>query len=168
MTDCRNNTIFNNAFSTCGLFIADGTVGNNAVTNNTVNGKPLVFLDGASDLVLDSLTGQIILVNCTNITVKDQFIFRTTVGIQLCGSTACVLSGNNLAENHFGVYIDGRNNSIDDNDINHNAYGMILTNDGNTISWNTIGYNDMGMCLCTAATTPFPATPSHTTMPASS
>ena len=137
-----DNIIADNSFFNSGVFISEDTVGNNTVTNNTVNGKPLVFVDDASDLVLDGGAGQIILVNCINITVKHQELCNTTVGIQLCQSKGCVISWNTLTGNHYGMFIDSWNNTIYDNIITRNYYGMFLLGDNNTISGNTFTGNE--------------------------
>ncbi len=148
LTDSCDNIISNNSFFNSGLFISEYTVCNNIVTNNTMNGKPLVYVYDESDLVLDVDAGQIILVNCTNITVQNQEIFNTTVGIQIWGSNTCFISGNTIAGNHYGICINGWNNTINDNTITNNNYdGMRLSGDSNTISGNTISNNDDGIYL---------------------
>jgi parallel beta-helix repeat protein len=147
LIDSRDNIISNNSFFNSGLFISDDTVWNNIVTNNTVNGKPLVYADDESDLVLDIDAGQIILVNCTNITVQNQEIINTTVGIQIWGSTSCIISGNTIAGNHYGLYLYGLNNTINDNTITNNYYGIGLFGNSNTISGNTITNNNDGIYL---------------------
>ncbi|MCK5112769.1 MAG: right-handed parallel beta-helix repeat-containing protein, partial [Thermoplasmatales archaeon] len=122
LTDSCDNIISSNSFFNSGLFISEYTVCNNIVTNNTMNGKPLVYVYDESDLVLDVDAGQIILVNCTNITVQNQEIFNTTVGIQIWGSNTCFISGNTIAGNHYGICINGWNNTINDNTITNNNY----------------------------------------------
>ncbi|MDW7989443.1 MAG: NosD domain-containing protein, partial [Archaeoglobaceae archaeon] len=53
------NTISNNNFKNCGLFVHGSY--QNTVLNNTVNGKPLVYLENASNLTITH-AGQVILV----------------------------------------------------------------------------------------------------------
>ena len=142
LTDTCDNIISNNSFFNSGLFISDNTVWNNIVTNNTVNGKPLVYMHDESDLVLDVNAGQIILVNCTNITIQNQELFNTTVGIQIWGSNTCVISGNTIIGNHYGICLHGWSNTINDNIITNNFYGLFLSGDNNTISANTITNNN--------------------------
>jgi len=126
LTDSCENIISNNSFFNSGLFISEDTVWNNIVANNTVNGKPLVYLYDEYDLVLDDDAGQIILVNCTNITIQDQEISNTNVGIQIWGSNTCFISGNTMTGNHYGIYIYGWNNTINDNTMTNNYYGIWL------------------------------------------
>jgi parallel beta-helix repeat protein len=147
LIDSCDNIISNNSFFNSGLFISDDTVWDNVVTNNTVNGKPLVYLYGESDVVLDVNAGQIILVNCTNISVRNQEIFNTTVGIQIWASNSCVISGSTFTANYYGICLNGQNNIIDDNILADNHDAIRLYGEGNTISGNVISNNDEAIYL---------------------
>jgi parallel beta-helix repeat protein len=148
LTGTRDNIITNNSFFDSGLFISDTLVLNNSVTNNTVNSKPLVYEEDAMNLVLDGDAGQIILVNCTNITIQNQGLYDTTVGIQISESHHCVVSGNTIAQNYYGLFVSGWNNIITHNTITNNSYGIVLSGDNNMISANTITHNiDNGLYL---------------------
>lgn len=141
LTETCGNIITNNSFFNCGLYISDDFTWHNSVRNNTVNSKPLVYLEGVSDLELVEDAGQIILVNCTNIIVEHQVIVNTTVGVQLQGSYACHLRNNTLLWNHYGVCLDGWENTISGNTMTSNFYGIYLSGDRNTIAMNTITSN---------------------------
>jgi parallel beta-helix repeat protein len=148
LVDSCDNIITNNSFFNCGLFISEYTVWNNIVTNNTINGKPLVYVDNESDLDIDVDAGQIILLNCTNITIQNQEIFNTTVGIQIWGSNTCVISDNTIVGNRYGIWIHDLNNTINDNIITNNNYDGILLyydSDFNDIFNNIITNNDEGI-----------------------
>jgi parallel beta-helix repeat protein len=138
----RDNIIFDNALYNSGVFISEVTVGNNIVTNNTVNNKPLLYLHEASGLVIEGGAGQIILFNCTNITVHDQEIYNTTVGIQLWGTKSCTISSSTITGNHYGIYISGWNNTISNNTFTHNYYGTFLSGGNNTLSGNLFSNNN--------------------------
>ncbi|RLI39344.1 hypothetical protein DRO69_14390, partial [Candidatus Bathyarchaeota archaeon] len=63
-----NNSICGNTFTNDGLYIYSSY--QNVVEDNTVNGKPLVYLEGASDTsVMEA--GQVILVSCNSIRVEN-------------------------------------------------------------------------------------------------
>jgi parallel beta-helix repeat protein len=62
-----NNSITGNTFVNDGLSVDDSY--QNTVVGNMVNGKPLVYLEDASDYTVED-AGQVILVNCNNITVE--------------------------------------------------------------------------------------------------
>jgi parallel beta-helix repeat protein len=139
--DSWGNTILDNSFFHSGLFYLDDTVWNNIVTNNTVNGKPLVYLFDKKDRVLDSPAGQILLINCTNITVINQDLSNTTVGIQALRSDLCVLSGNILTGNIFGILLNGSGNAILENSITNNSGAITLSGASNVISRNIVSHN---------------------------
>jgi parallel beta-helix repeat protein len=148
ITDASDNIISYNIFSNSGLFISGNEVWNNIVINNMMNGKPLVYLYGESDLLLDVDAGQIVLVNCTNIIVQNQEIFNTTAGILLWESNKCRISDSTLEKNHYGIYINGWGNIVNKNTIASNTYeGIRLFGDSNIISNNIITNNDDGIYL---------------------
>lgn len=114
---------------------------NNVIVNNTVNGKPLIYLYGETDKVLDSLAGQILLINCTNITVINQDLSNTTVGIQTLKSDSCVISGNTFTNNMDGILLNGSGNTIFDNSITNTNSAIFLIGTDNIISHNRISHN---------------------------
>ncbi|HVQ01321.1 MAG TPA: NosD domain-containing protein [Candidatus Thermoplasmatota archaeon] len=143
LTDsCKNNTIANNSLFHSGVFIADDTVWNNRLMNNTVNGKPLVYMHEESDVVVDGDVGQIILIQCTNISVQNQVISDTMVGIQIWGSSYCTITGNTITGSLFGTDLHGWDNTVQDNTFWNNFFGFSLSGDRNTIINNTISNND--------------------------
>ncbi|MEJ2272846.1 MAG: hypothetical protein P8X91_10360, partial [Candidatus Bathyarchaeota archaeon] len=89
LSESLGNTISNNKFNGCGISVVDSA--QNTVFNNTVNEKPLVYLENISDFVVEK-AGQIILVNCNNITVTN-FVLPI-IGIQLLNTKNSVISKN--------------------------------------------------------------------------
>ncbi len=145
LMDCWNNIITNNSFFTSGVFISLENFCNNIVVNNTVNGKPLVYCFNQSNEVIKDEAGQVILVNCTNITIQDQQIYNTSVGIQIVESYSCVLTSNTITDNHYGVCLNGWNNTVWNNTISSNYYGIDLSGDNTTIFNNILGNNRDGI-----------------------
>jgi len=139
ITDAWDNIISNNNFLYCGLFITDDSLTYNIVTNNTVNGKPLIYVYNQSDIILSGNAGQILLVDCTNITVQNQALFNTTVGIQIIRSHSCIISTNTMIENQCGIWLNGWNNTIYENTIADNLYGVRLKDSTN----NNIYHNNL-------------------------
>jgi parallel beta-helix repeat protein len=127
-----DNHISGNAFSDCGLIRVRARY-SNSVENNTVNGKPLVYLEGVSDYQVED-AGQVILIRCDSIRVENLNLSRTSTGVQLMETNSCIVSGNNVTANTlYGIYLEySANNSIGGNDI---------TNDGIT------SYEGGGICL---------------------
>ena len=76
LSSSNNNNIIGNCLLLNGLFVENSY--DNKVENNTVNGKPLVYFEDESDKVIDN-AGQIILVNCDNITAENLVLSNTYV-----------------------------------------------------------------------------------------
>ncbi len=88
-----NNTIIFNDLFNAGLNL-DGTtiteVEQALVANNTVNGKPLIFLQHQSGIVInDTDIGQVILVNSQNITLKGSRLETCTCEVYRNGTFIC-------------------------------------------------------------------------------
>jgi parallel beta-helix repeat protein len=141
----RNNTIENNSFFNDGLFIWNSY--QNIISNNTINNKPLIYLEKESDRIIDNNTagGQVILISCNNITIKNQELSNTTIGIELWNTDNCSISCNNITMNLRGIslYSSSDNNIISHNNILHNRKGVSLfSSTNNTLSNNNITYNN--------------------------
>jgi PGF-pre-PGF domain-containing protein len=82
--DSDNIRFENNTFTNDGLIITGENLSNyiHKVNNNTVNSKPLLYYKNQKNLLLNSEAGQIILANCTNITIKDITINDTLFGMR--------------------------------------------------------------------------------------
>jgi len=98
------NTIINNNFTNNGLLISQVYLVNNIVENNIVNGKPLVYLTDESDKIIDN-AGQVILLRCNRITVKNLNISNIFYGIQTYTCNDCIITNNTLKNNFEGIYI---------------------------------------------------------------
>ncbi|CAB3287915.1 protein of unknown function [Methanocaldococcus lauensis] len=108
-----NNTLTNNKFKNCGLYI-DFDSFNNKVENNMVYGKPLVYLENEKNKIIDSSynPGQIIAVNCENITVKDVKITHTSVGIEFYRVSNSKITNVTISNNKEGILLDFSSNNI--------------------------------------------------------
>jgi parallel beta-helix repeat protein len=140
----NNNTITGN------VFVNDGLFGGyqNMVKDNTVNGKPLVYLEDASDYTVED-AGQVILVNCTNITVENLDLSRTSMGIILLNTKDSKIL-NNTASNSYcgcGIYLSSScNNTLKRNNVSSNLVGICLTHSSNnTITGNNASNNEGGI-----------------------
>jgi parallel beta-helix repeat protein len=81
-----------------------------------------------------------------NVTVRNMMITNFSDGIQLASSSNNTLSGNNVANNEFGIYLDSSsdNNTISNNNITANSQsGIVLdtSSNYNTLSGNNITAN---------------------------
>ncbi len=117
---CNNNTITGNTFVNCGLFVFEHY--QNAVGDNTVNGKPLVYLVDASEYTVED-AGQVILVNCTNITVEGLDLSNTSVGIELWKTEDSKVLNNTVSDNsNTGIILySSSNNTITGNNVCNNS-----------------------------------------------
>ena len=122
-----SNSIINNTFVNDGLILF-GTLlthfQQDTVANNTVNGRELLYLEGVQHEEIPDNVGQIILVNSHRITIKDQDLYNTTVGIQAAFSTFLTIYNNSFSDNSYvGLFLSVGTNS-------------------STISWNNFYRNN--------------------------
>jgi len=145
LSDSYNNTITNNAFLNAGLDVYRSY--HNTVHENTVNEKPLVYLEDTSDNEITD-AGQVILINCTSITVSNLDLSNTGVGIALLKTKNSTITDNTIYQNHDdGIYLYySENNTITKNTLSdNNGYGIISKcMNSNTITGNTVSNNSYG------------------------
>ena len=99
-----------------------------------------------SDLVIDNvIAGQIILIKCKRITVKNHDLSDTSVGIELYSCSNCLVSDNILNNNRVGVYIIGGSNTVTRNHIESNIDAIFIAGSENIISFNNIIKNSNGI-----------------------
>jgi len=132
-------TIQKNNFTNDGIFVYDSF--HNTVTNNTVNNKPFIYLEEESNKIINDSAGQIILVNCNNITLCNQDINKTIVGIELFNCTNSTISNSHIHSNNYeamyAVYSD--NNTISNCTLTNCWYAMACyDSDRNKIECNTL------------------------------
>ncbi len=115
------NVVADNSFAGCGLG-ALYEYRSNVVRGNTVNGKPLVYLEDMSDMSVAE-AGQVFLVGCTGITVSGQQLCNTTVAVELLASSGCHVTGNTVSGNLAGVMLwNASGNHVAGNDISGNMF----------------------------------------------
>ena len=146
-----NNVVSANSMLRNG-FVATPPYGN-MVVNNTVNGRPLVYLVNASDGVVRQ-AGEVILVNCSHMLVESCNLSQTNFGAELWQTNDTTITGNNMtATPSFGVWLVGSYGDIvSDNNIAGGYDGVILTNSlNNSISQNNLADNYLGVQLKNAS-----------------
>ena len=141
----RENTIVNNFLYNTGIRIAPCCYySNNFFSNNMVNDKAFIFLLNESNTSIDVDAGQIYLINCDNITIQNQEISTTNVGIELGDTNNCSISNNIISLNFGGSMHSGsinlyhsNNNIIIGNSISNDYNGIyVFSSDNNHIYHN--------------------------------
>jgi len=144
----NHNNIRDNIFMNDGIVVLDSF--QNSLEDNTVNGKPLIYLEGVSGhTIKDLAAGQIILVDCEDVSVENMTISNTYICIQLLYSSDCSLLGNTLSESDKGIYLRySGNNRITDNRVLTNCDGIqLIGSASNDIRKNALTGNQIGLLL---------------------
>lgn len=149
-----SNIVMGNVFTGGGLFIRSDCCWN-IVENNTLNGKRLVYLEGESDKTVSGEdVGQVILVRCNRITLKDLKISGTNIGIELHETDnsrierSAISSIQGIGVYNCGIYLfSSSNNSIIGNSLTGNTIGIFLerSSNKNTICRNLVANNARGI-----------------------
>jgi parallel beta-helix repeat protein len=142
-----DSTIDGNTFINNGLYVHGSH--RNVVKNNLVNGKSLIYLEKASAYRV-SQAGQVVLVECDDISVEGLDLSNTTVGVQLWNTNNTKIFNNNLANNSWGVCLDecSNNNTIAGNNAINNFGGIkLISSSNNTVTENNITKNKYGIYL---------------------
>jgi len=147
---CDNISIMNINFIGCGLsydFQADPSSFHHDIINNYVNGKPLVYFEDKTNEIIDYSCGEVILVNCRNITVSNQNISNLRCGILLLYSNNCYLYKNQITLAICGILLCfSNNNNISENILSFNTRGVIYgASRGNIFMKNIIKSNTVGI-----------------------
>ncbi|MFA5101748.1 MAG: NosD domain-containing protein, partial [Candidatus Thermoplasmatota archaeon] len=146
------NHIAHNRFYGEGLVLLDSF--QSIIEDNFVNDKPLVVLEDASDTVINE-AGQVLLLNCQNITVRGVNVSNTTIGIYLRNSKDCKIEENIVnGETEIGVFLEySSHNTFSRNHIQNSDYGMLLgASLDNIITSNDIAQNNQASLFLSYST----------------
>ena len=117
--------------------------------SNKVNGKPVYYWKDVEGGRIPDGAGQVILVNCTNITIENQNLNNASIGIQIAFSSLITIKNNSCSNNDKGILLySSSSNSISNNTYSNNGVGIgLLGSNRNSISNNTCSNNDLGIYL---------------------
>jgi len=135
------NRITGNVFWGCGLLVYDSY--SNVVEGNIVNGRPLVYLENARDVVVRD-AGQVIIVKSVRVRVENLNLSNTTVGVELWNSSECTIINNTISNNIGGILLwNSSGITVTGNTISNNSHDGIYLgrSSGITITGNTISNN---------------------------
>ncbi|MFX1251696.1 MAG: right-handed parallel beta-helix repeat-containing protein, partial [Promethearchaeota archaeon] len=138
----KDNVLVNNGLDA--TYIHDSQV-----SNNSVNGKPLVYWQNINGGTIPNGAGQVVLVNCNTVTVSNQVLTNASVGIIAFSCSNLNISSNILANNSkYGILAGGSTSStvITNNTFLNNKYAGIRVADGKgTIENNILRNNGFGI-----------------------
>ncbi len=76
------------------------------ITNNTVNGKLLIYWQNMTGSTVPSDAGQIIIVNCTDVIVTGQNLSNISTGLLVVYSSNIVIQNNTISDNEkYGILL---------------------------------------------------------------
>ncbi|RJS68306.1 hypothetical protein CW714_10335 [Methanophagales archaeon] len=122
-------------------------------TSNTVDGKPIYYNVGASNVIIDSSinAGYIAVINGSNVTVKDIEMKNNVNGVLFALTSNSYIENVNALNNRVGISLHcSQNNTISGNNISNNKDGIEFygsNNNNNIISGNNINDNRRGIAL---------------------
>jgi parallel beta-helix repeat protein len=175
LTNCSNNTIENNRIlqNGKGMFIDSSprnTFKDNEITyfglriignqlnhlfqtivfNNSVNGKPVVYWKNINGGTVPDGAGQIILVNCSDVSIINQEFSNLEVAIALDYCNRAVIQNNTVFNSSFNGFLLRYSNSstlIDNYVQNTDGEGIVIGySENNTLIGNSMVNNSMTGC----------------------
>ncbi|MFC1738697.1 nitrous oxide reductase family maturation protein NosD [Planctomycetota bacterium] len=151
----RRNTMSGNQYNF--WFSVAGIISNpekiDIDTSNTVNGKPIWFVVGASDTVYDSSTnaGIFYAVECENITISDLTLSNNYCGVYLHDTDNSRIENVTASNNYMGIKLrSSQSNTLTGNACLNGGYGILLDNiyecilRDNTMSGNKFNFWETG------------------------
>ncbi len=138
----ENNNFSNNSISgsiyNCLLYSHNNVID----TSNTVENKPIYYLSGVSDVVIDknSNAGLVHLIDCSNITVKDTEIQNNFYGIHFYNTTKSTIANCTLSTNADAIYLFASHNNTIYNSTLANSihYGISLRESNDNLIYNNL------------------------------
>ena len=143
--------------------------GNEVDTSNTVNGKPVYYWENVNGGTVPEGAGQVILWNCSNVIVENQYLNNAGIGILIALSSNITVKNNTCSSNsRCGIHLlldsnnsitnnicsnnevgirGGSDNNIANNTCSNNRYGIQLGDSNNSITNNTCSNNTYAIAL---------------------
>jgi parallel beta-helix repeat protein len=122
--DSSHSIVENNTLTDNGVFLHGYSEDDweYSFADNTVNGKRLGYFWNQNDAIIDgTLYGQVILANCTGMTVRNGVFNNATVGINI-GYSSCVIDQCELAWNSmFGAKVSKSSSCVLKNSVFHGS-----------------------------------------------
>jgi len=135
LTESLNTSVYNNSMIENGIHISGGLLkyhnSHNIDSSNTINGKSLYYWKNVDGGVVPLNAGGVILVNCTNVTIENQNVSRSGMGISVqCSSMNRIFNNTACCNYGHGISLWNANyNVIENNTANFNRYSGIFLDD---------------------------------------
>lgn len=148
--DTQHNTVHSNTLTDDGIYVMGNSVSywntHTISTSNEVNGRPVQYWKNQIGGKIPPGAGQVILANCTGVTVENQILNNTHRGILVGYSTNLNINNNSAYSVDAGIVTAySSDNWIDNNTVEYSGYGFGLhQSTGNTVTNNTISNNVRG------------------------
>ncbi|MFH1101423.1 MAG: DUF2341 domain-containing protein [Methanobacteriota archaeon] len=147
-----NLTIVNNLFNHSGIIIRGESIDHfttHTIENNYVNFKPIRYYKNQNNLVVPNDAGQVILANCTNITIEDLDFSGTVVGVQLHFCSFSTIRENTFGDNLWaGCFVSNSHHNFIYNNVINNVIWysgiMLMNSSNNSIYRNICAVNGSG------------------------
>jgi len=148
------NRMLNNSYN-FGVFGGSFSDFNNVIDiNNTVDDKPINYLIGIEDEIIDNQTdiGVLYLINCNNVTVRNLEFRKNGHGVFGYNVTESRIENVTALENNYGIQLqDSSGNFISNNHCSENWVGILLyDSDYNTVEMNIARNCEKGISLYNA------------------
>ena len=142
------NFVNQNRFLESGFFVFDSY--QNIVKENTVNEKPLIYLEGKENVEIKG-AGQVIIVNSKNIKLEGESISNASVGVELWQVKDSEIANNQFTRNLYDVFLySSNNNRIIKNIFSSNQIGRGIyfsSSTDNEIKENIFSGKGVGLSL---------------------
>lgn len=138
----RNNTFVSKGITLKGTGLS--SFNTHTIEQNTLNSKPIYYYANIKEPTTVPLdAGQVILANCSNVTIQNLTLQDTWIGVQLAYATHNTITHNTLVQNEFGLWmISSSDNTVSANLATENCIGMRLQqSQHNVFVDNTFRYN---------------------------
>lgn len=162
MASSYNSTIADNSFIGDGIFLGQYQILRSLtkedffhnIENNTVNDRPLYYFKDMQDFIVPHDAGQVILANCTNVTMQDLYLSNTDFSIILGYCTNCIIENITVLDTDGEVILlKSDNNIIQNNRLVNNLHGICLDykSNNNVIKNNYASENFIGISALTSS-----------------
>jgi len=119
--DSTHATLRNTSLEGNGLVIAGDTLRywntHSIDGSNTVNDRPLRYYTNQDDVVVSRDAGQVVLANCSRVTVKDIDLVSSSGGLFIVYSHHISIENTTFSGGSYGMYLDHLNHSTIKNNI---------------------------------------------------